>query len=143
VLPTDDQIPPGTASGIPAHRPRVPSAPIDEFLRSKLASVKDDIDSSLNNFFSKPPSGRAAKRLVDKMDELFKIIDEFYLPRVDQGRRITLERVRTALRLAAIGTGRLIGRRPSIHETAEIHEELLNLRRVLADVLGAYESSEE
>jgi hypothetical protein len=143
VLPTGDQIPPGTASGIPAHRPRTPSAPIDEFLRSKLASVRDDIDSSLKNFFSSPPSGRTAKRLVEKMGDLFKIIDEDYLPQASQGRRATLERVRTALRIAAIGTGRLIGQRPSIHETAEIHEDLLNLRRVITDVLEVYKSPDE
>jgi hypothetical protein len=143
VLPTGDQIPPGGASGIPASRPRIPSAPIDEFLRLKLTSVRDDIDSSIKDFFFSPPSDRTAKRLVAKMGDLFKIIDEDYLPQATKGRRVTLERLRTALRLAAIGTGRLIGQRPSILEAAEIHEDLLNLRRILTDILEVYKSSDE
>lgn len=143
MLPTDDQTPPETSSGIPAYRPRVPSAPIDELLKSKLASVKDDVDSNLKSFFTKPPSGAAAKRLVEKMTALFNMIDEIYLPQADQGRRTTLKRVRKALRLAAIGTGRLIAQKPSIKETAAIHEELLKLGQELADVLRAYKSPGE
>lgn len=140
MLSADDEISTGDSSEPPDVPPPDPAR---KFLISELTAVKNDVDYFVDGFFHKRPSKDAAERLVSRMHELFKIIDEIYLPQAGQGGRIILERVRQAVRNAAIATSLLIEREPSIIELSDIHEYLLNLRQALTDILRSYDSSDE
>jgi hypothetical protein len=139
VLPADGEVPYIGPSGAPDPVPRSISDPNDEYLISKLDDLRRDIKSILPNFFIKRPKQEVVGLLVEQMSVLFYQVDEIVnTPQTPKrGRKVNFDRIRVALREAAIATSLLLGRDASTDELADMHERLLKLCRLLDDIVQA------
>lgn len=140
MLPTDDEIFAGDSSSSPDLPYELRSNPSDEALIAAIRSVKAEIDPVVDHFRRRRPSRNAAERLEEQMDELFKLIDQTYLPQAEQGRRVNLERIRRSLLRGVIATSLINDAERSVPELEEIYEHLSSLRGALRDFVAAYDA---
>lgn len=135
LLAADDHM---AATTSPGARPGPAEIPADPGLGSLMATfdeVRSAVKPVYDRFLHERPSRHAADQLIGRLDDLFKLLDRTYLPQMEGGRRVNLERVRKAVRLGALGLSSLIDSAPSHSELSAIHEELSGLLRVLDDIL--------
>lgn len=132
MLPADDQRPVG-GSG-----PVRPAGYLSrqEILQQRARPVKEQIDKVVNVFFVKRPAPRAAKALAEQLSDFFELIEGEQMPKAREGERVYLERLRNAVREAAIAVSMLAdGEIPSIELLSKIDEKLRLLQGELAVIL--------
>lgn len=132
-----------TEAALPGALPAPAGIPADPGLgnlMAKLDAVRSALEPLVDGFLRQRPSAHAADLLFGRLEDLFKQLDRTYLPQIEGGQRVNLERVRNAVRLGAIALSRLIDSTPPDDELSVIHEEISRLLRVLDDILPIVDS---
>jgi hypothetical protein len=135
LLAADDDMVATASSGARPGPAGIPSDPGLGILMAKFDEVRSAVRPVFDRFLHERPSRNAADLLTDRLEDLFKLLDRTYLPQMEGGQRVNLDRVRNAVRLGALGLSSLISSAPSHDELGTIHEELSRLLRVLDDIL--------
>jgi hypothetical protein len=135
LLAADDHMAATTSSGAQPGPAGTPADPGLGILITTFDEVRSAVKPVCDRFLHERPSRHAADLLVGRLADLFKLLDTTYLPQMEGGQRVNLERVSKAARLGAIGLSSLINSAPSHSEVSIIHEELSGLLRVLDDIL--------
>ena len=139
LLAADDHTAATTSSDTRPGPAGIPADPGLGILMTTFDEVRSAVKPVFDRFLHERPSRRAADLLVGRLDDLFKLLDRTYLPQMEGGQRVNLERIRKAARHGALGLSSLIESAPSHNELSTIHEELSGLLRVLDDILPSEE----
>jgi hypothetical protein len=135
LLAADEHIVLTASSGARPGPAGIPADPSLGILMARLDEVRSAVRPVFDRFLHERPSRHAADLLTGRLEDLFKLLDRTYLPQMEGGQRVNLERVRKAVRLGALGLSSLTASPPSHDELGTIHEELSRLLRVLDDIL--------
>jgi hypothetical protein len=140
LLAADDQM---ITAASPGALPRpfgIAADPGLETLTERLDATRSVLGPVVDGFLRHRPSDHAADLLLDRLVALFNLLDRTYLPESEGGQRVNLERIRVAVRPAAIALSRLTGSALSNEELSSMHEDLSRLLRVLDDILPINDS---
>ncbi len=140
LLAAGDHMATTASSGVPPGPVGIPADPGLEILMTTFDEVRSAVKPVFDRFLRERPSSNAADLLVVRLDDLFQLLDRTYLPQMEGGQRVNLERVRKAVRLSAFGLSNLTDSATSHGELDTIHEELSGLLRVLNDILPINDS---
>jgi hypothetical protein len=140
LLAADDHMATTASFGVPPGPVGIPADPGLEILMTAFYEVRLAVKPVFDRFLRERPSSNAADLLVVRLDDLFQLLDRTYLPQMEGGQRVNLERVRKAVRFGALGLSSLTDSAPSHDELDTIHEELSGLLRVLNDILPINDS---